>query len=57
MAEFEGCLKTLFYFSSIWGIGGSLHDKSKDEFDAIVRKTIDGVFLPGVESVYEVVPD
>ncbi|KAA6356746.1 MAG: putative dynein heavy chain, partial [Streblomastix strix] len=55
--DFEVWTKTIFFYACVWGVGGSLHENARDQFDPIIRKAIEGIFLPNVESVFEVLPD
>ncbi|KAA6378545.1 MAG: putative dynein heavy chain, axonemal [Streblomastix strix] len=55
--DFEVWTKTIFFYVDVWGVGGSLHETAREQFDPIIRKAIEGIFLPNVESVFEVLPN
>jgi dynein heavy chain len=57
ITEFEGALRHLFFFGVVWGVGGSLVESQYPQFDEAVKKIIDGVFMPGCDSIFDCLPD
>ena len=46
-------LNNIFAWCFIWGMGGSLDERSKDRFDDVVRDCFKGVQIPPGGSVYD----
>ncbi|KAH7827202.1 dynein haevy chain 9, inner dynein arm 5 [Monocercomonoides exilis] len=52
--DWEAWIRCVFLFAAVWGVGGSLVEASRDAFDELVRKTIEGVMIPSVDSVFDI---
>eukprot|EP00770_Monocercomonoides_exilis_P008083 MONOS_8041.1-p1 / transcript=MONOS_8041.1 / gene=MONOS_8041 / organism=Monocercomonoides_exilis_PA203 / gene_product=dynein haevy chain 9, inner dynein arm 5 / transcript_product=dynein haevy chain 9, inner dynein arm 5 / location=Mono_scaffold00292:32264-47119(-) / protein_length=4951 / sequence_SO=supercontig / SO=protein_coding / is_pseudo=false len=55
--DWEAWIRSVFLFACVWGIGGALVESSREAFDALIRKYVEGVFMPTTDSVFDIVLD